>query len=133
MFILLAVVLVCFLLYSFRELIILKFCKFIDPVTGKDLRDLGYELIYVRKNEDYLELKRGQILVIKKDGIDNIQVNDIIYIEDLSYEYNFWKVKSFDSKAKLAVVEKDNDVGMRISLCNISGVVVGKEESCIRI
>ena len=100
-----------------RPKIRLIFYSFIDPVSGKEIRKLGYKLVYIKK--DIRELKKGQVAIIRKNP-ETINPGDLVYVKK-----KFWIVLAINREEHKVKLEGNNK---EIQINQIDGLVVGKEE-----
>lgn len=99
-----------------RPEIRLLFYSYIDPVSGKDIRKLGYKLVYVKENIHML--KRGQVAVIRKNP-DIINSGDLVYMNK-----TFWEVLAINRETNMIKLKGKRE---EVMVNQIKGVVVGKE------
>ena len=94
----------------------LMFYNFIDPVSGKEIRKLGYKLVYVKK--DIQELKKGQVAVIRKNP-STLDPGNLVYMKG-----EFWTVLAINCETgKVRLSGKKEEV----QIDQIEGLVMGKE------
>jgi hypothetical protein len=99
-----------------------RYINYIDPITGKDIRDLGYKIIKV--SHDFRILKSGQVATFKMTNF-KIEVGDIVIIGLPGYG-GFWEVTKIN-QGKVDL-DGENETLVDLPSCYIKGKFTGIEK-----
>ncbi len=103
--------------------VIWRFRGYIDPTTGKDLRELG--LLLFRVESEFGDYRIGDVIIVDPLNID-LKIGDIVYVTLPGYN-PFWIIRSIDLINRKLTLGNNESILTQFPIGHIRGKVIGKE------